>query len=361
MKSRDAWFGIALNPELYRLCRRLDDARARSLYSSTSAGVARVLGVDKAGADRVRRILCTLDLEDERRRLKEQSISFVTRADKDYPEALREIYDPPAALFYRGKLDLDSAAEARIAMVGSRRATAYGCSIAREWALELAVAGVVVVSGLARGIDAAAHRGALEGGRTIAVLGSGLNRMYPPEHRRLARDIAREGAVVTEYPPDTPPRPLNFPARNRIISGLSRGVVIVEASARSGALITADFALEQGREVLAVPGAVRGRAAEGGNRLLKQGAGVATGVEDILAALDWDAPIVATASRDAVGRDLSASQTALLLDMPFEPTRIDALLSGDDRRPEQILADLTDLEIKGYIAKRMGGLYCRIR
>jgi len=197
-----------------------------------------------------------------------------------YPAALRQIHDPPLALYIRGSVPIEGAA---VAVVGSRHASRYGLQTAERLSYELALRGVTVVSGLARGIDGAAHRGALKaGGRTIAVLGSGLSVVYPPEHEPLAQQITQQGALVSEYPMTMQPLAQNFPRRNRLISGLSLGVVVVEAAARSGALITADCALEQNRDVFAVPGPITTPTSQGTHHLLKQGAALVTSVEDIL-------------------------------------------------------------------------------
>src|SRR5438093_10198935 len=206
-------------------------------------------------------------------------MSTVALGDAAYPALLREIHDPPGRLYIEGRLPIAPT----IAIVGSRRATPYGCRAAHRLARELSNAGVVVVSGLARGIDAAAHRGALEASTpTVAVMATGLDRIYPPEHAELARDIARTGALVTEAEDGTLPLPGRFPVRNRIISGLSLGVVVVEAAERSGALITARMAAEQGREVFCVPGSIENPLAIGGHQLIKDGAKLVQTVEDVL-------------------------------------------------------------------------------
>ena len=206
-------------------------------------------------------------------------MSILWLTDPAYPDLLRQIHDPPPRLFVRGQLPNGPS----IAIVGSRRATPYGCRAAHRLARDLSNAGVVVVSGLARGIDAAAHRGALEGATpTVAVMATGLDRIYPPEHADLAAAIAKAGALITEAADGTLPLPGYFPVRNRIISGLSLGVVIVEAAERSGALITARMALEQGREVFCVPGSIENPLAAGGHRLIKDGAKLVQTVEDVL-------------------------------------------------------------------------------
>ncbi len=208
-------------------------------------------------------------------------VAILTQADEGYPVGLRTIPDPPLALYVKGIPEAMTAPA--VAIVGSRRASFYGLECAERLACELALRGVTIVSGLARGIDGAAHRGALKaGGRTIAVLGHGLSQIYPPEHERLANAVAASGWLVSEYPMDAAPLAHHFPRRNRLISGWSLGVVVVEAAARSGALITVDCALEQGREVFAVPGPMTAVTSQGTHHLLKQGARLVTSVEDIL-------------------------------------------------------------------------------
>lgn len=240
------------------------------------AGIGSLLAGRIAAGRRNERLL-----GEEVGRARRAGVSLVTLADAEYPKALREIHDPPLALYVRGTLPGHE--DVVVAMVGSRRPSFDGLQIAERFAAELAGCGVTVVSGLARGIDGAAHRGALKAqGRTLAVLGNGLSRIYPPEHAALAEQIAEQGAMISEYPMTMAPLAQNFPRRNRLISGLSRGVVIVEAARRSGALITADCALEQGREVFAVPGPVTRMTSQGTHHLLKQGACLVTSVDDIL-------------------------------------------------------------------------------
>ncbi len=209
-----------------------------------------------------------------------QGVTLITWQDDSYPPALRTIPDPPLVLYVRGALAPD---EVAVAIVGSRQASPYGQQAAQQLSYDLALRGITVISGLARGIDACAHRGALKAsGRTVAVLGSGLNHIYPPEHEALAHQITEQGALISEYPMDSSPIPHHFPRRNRIISGLALGVVVVEARSRSGALITADCALEQGREVFAVPGPITAITSQGTHALLKQGARLVSSIEDIL-------------------------------------------------------------------------------
>lgn len=197
-----------------------------------------------------------------------QGICLCTRDDEAYPNHLREIFDPPNLLYYRGTIPQSDLC---IGIVGSRRSTTYGRQAARKIASELAASGVVVVSGAARGIDTASHLGALENGKTIAVLGCGIDVIYPPENGKLLADIVANGAVISEYPPGTQPVPGLFPARNRIISGISRGLLVVEAAEKSGALITATYAMEEGRDVFAVPGSIFSATSVGTNRLIQDG------------------------------------------------------------------------------------------
>ncbi|MHC4253437.1 MAG: DNA-processing protein DprA [Planctomycetota bacterium] len=211
----------------------------------------------------------------------EQGVKIVTRADDDYPPALNEIYDPPLVLYVKGELTKRD--RLACAIVGTRRCTYYGRSQAERIASHLAGLGITIVSGLARGIDSAAHRGALAaGGRTIAVMGCGLARVYPPENEELAAEIVEHGALVSEFPMEVGPARENFPRRNRVISGMSLGVLVVEGSMRSGAMITANFANEQGRQVYALPGKVDTPGARGPHRLIKDGAKLVEGPEDIL-------------------------------------------------------------------------------
>lgn len=222
----------------------------------------------------------------------EKKISVCTPTDEVYPSLLREIFSPPPVLFYRGRLEPQAP---RLAMVGARRASAYGRHVAEEIAAALAEQGVTVVSGAARGIDTASHKGALAKGRTVAVLGCGLDIVYPRENARLLAEIAEAGAVLSEYPPGTRPLAPFFPARNRIISGLSRGTLVVEAAEKSGSLITAELALSEGRDVFAVPGSIYSAVSCGCHRLIQEGAKLVTSAADILADYrGWGQPAAAS-------------------------------------------------------------------
>jgi DNA processing protein len=271
-----------------------------------------------------------------------------------YPEQLRQIPDPPIVLWTRGCMQiLDAPA---VAIVGSRSATPTGISIAARLGRELADAGLVVVSGLARGVDAAAHRGALDGsGRTVAVLGSGADVIYPPEHATLARQVLERGAIVSELAPGTPPRRNHFPLRNRIISGLARAVVVVEASEKSGSLITAKAALEQGRDVLAVPGNVISGRHRGCHALIKDGARLVETVDDVLEELCWPRQAVRSPPR-AAALQLSELEGTMAVGEPYS---LDELAEATGRAVQDLLVELGALEIAGRIERRAGSVFVR--
>jgi DNA processing protein len=233
--------------------------------------------------ERYARFRRTFDEEAYRARLTERGIRFVGRSTPGFPPLLSAIHDPPPGVFVRGSGSLEILAAVSVAVVGARACSSYGAQVARRLGRELAAAGVVVLSGMARGIDGEAHRGALEAsGITVAVLGCGIDRDYPAAHASLAREIAARGLVISEYAPGVEPAPWRFPARNRIIAGIARAVVVVEARERSGALITADLALEEGRDVFAVPGEITSSLSAGSNALLRLGAYVLTSAADVL-------------------------------------------------------------------------------
>jgi DNA processing protein len=274
---------------------------------------------------------------------------MLRRRDSAYPPLLRELHDPPPQLFLRSG-PADVLHEPAVAIVGARSCSSYGTQVARMLGRELAGSGVIVVSGLARGIDGEAHRGALEaGGRTVAVLGCGIDRDYPARHSELARRIEARGAIVSEYPPGTEPAPWRFPARNRIVAGLCRATVVVEARARSGALITADFALELGREVFAVPGEITAGLSAGTNDLLRQGATPLLAARDVLDAIGFEpAP--------KKGSALSPVAEGLLLLLADEAREADGLTRASGRTSAEVGAALVELELAGLVASA-DGLY----
>lgn len=309
-------------------------------------------GLDRRAIEGLGQLRAKLDPAEVWARIEKLGIQVVTLADEAYPEHLREIPDPPPVLYVRG--ELLSADRWAVAVVGTRRVTAYGRQVVERLVSELARAGVTIISGLARGTDAAAHRVALEsGGRTVAVLGSGLDRIYPTEHAGLARDIVTRGAVVTEFPPGTPPDAVNFPRRNRIISGLAMGTLVVEAGETSGALITADHALEQGRDVFAVPGSILSPASAGPNRLVQEGAKPVTSAQDILEELN----LTAVAHHEAVREALPENETeaALLQLLSSEPLHVDELGRGSALPVAEVTSALTMMELKGLV-RQVGGM-----
>ena len=275
------------------------------------------------------------------------SVRTIARRKPGYPRLLSELHDPPATLFVRG--DAGSLSEPGVAVVGARSCSAYGAQVARSLARELASVGLVVVSGLARGIDGEAHRGALEGGgRTVAVLGCGIDRDYPRSHAELARRIVTSGAVVSEYASGVEPAPWRFPARNRIIAGLSLATVVVEARERSGALITADFALELGREVFAVPGEITSGLSAGTNDLLRQGAAPLTAVRDVLEALGIEPQPAAGVS------SVSDAAVAVLSILDDGACGADELTRATGLSSAEVAAALVELELGGLAAQADG-------
>ena len=280
-------------------------------------------------------------------------IRVVRRNEADYPEWLRRIYDPPALLWTRGTLVADEG-ERAVAVVGSRAATPLGLAFARSLAADLAAAGLTVVSGLARGIDTAAHQGALEaGGRTVAVLGSGLDALYPRENAALARAIERDGAVVSEFPPGTGPWKQNFPRRNRTIAGWARATVVVEAGEKSGALHTARAALEEGRDVLAVPGHPSCPGCAGTNALLRDGAALVRDAGDVLAALGL-------APAGPAARATPAADDPVLDALPrAAPAGIDELALRTALPVPELLVRLSELELAGRVRRLPGTLFVR--
>ena len=329
---------------------------------------------DCSGADRILADCQRLDLD------------ILTIQDAGYPNRLRNIYDPPCLLYVRGRLPAFDD-EAAVAVVGTRDCTPYGVSCAEKLGFGLAAGGALVVSGLARGIDSAALRGALRGGGTVtAVLGNGLDVVYPRENRYLYEDIAASGALLSEYPPGTPPEGRHFPVRNRIMSGLSLATLVVEAPERSGALITAGTALEQGRDVFAVPGPIDAPASVGCNRLIRDGAGLVTDAWDILAAyaprfpeklhregareepavLGYQArqrtePKEVPPSLSLSNNDLSLTddQIRLLRTLTEEPMLVDDLIEETEIPTRRVLSALTVLEIEHLVTQHPGKRYTR--
>lgn len=294
-----------------------------------------------------------------------QGIGLLPWPDGRYPQALRHIQDAPLVLYARG--DLALLERDQIGIVGSRKASPAGLEHARNFAAGLSQCGLLVTSGLALGIDGAAHAGALDAGYpTIAVIGCGLDRIYPRQHQSLARRIESCGVLLSEYPPGTPARPSHFPQRNRIISGLSRGVLVVEAGLRSGSLITARLALEQGREVFAVPGSIRNPMARGCHQLIREGARLVESPEDILEELEgwWSqaTPAASGQEEESSGPDLSGlgpREIAVFQALGYDPVSTDALALATNLPADQLMQALLQLELQGLAASAPGG-YLRL-
>ena len=308
----------------------------------------------------VERALAPVDaeaLERTSRWLESPGHDLIAWDDDDYPKALLELGHAPPVLFHLGRRDL--LRREAFAIVGSRNATAQGRETAREFAHALADAGFTIVSGLAVGIDAAAHEGALDTpASTIAVVATGLDRVYPARNRELAARIAQHGALLSEYVPGTPPRKEHFPQRNRLISGLSRGVLVVEATLSSGSLITARLAGEQGREVFAIPGSIHSPFAKGCHKLIREGAKLVETAGDVLDELDPQRNRIDVAAKPRTNDD--APLHPILAAMGYDPVGVDALVARTNAAPEEVIAELVTLELEGEVAALPGGSWQRI-
>ena len=324
-----------------------------SLACNASAGVLQgLLSVTPEQAEQVRNPLTV----PARERVAALRARVITLGDETYPVLLKEIIDPPLALHFRG--DLSLLARPALAIVGSRRASPYGVNAAEHLARQIAGAGIVIVSGGARGIDAAAHHAALDaGGSTIAVLGTGIDIVYPASNRRLFRRIEERGLIVSEFPPGTPPKPENFPMRNRVISGLARGTVIVEATSRSGSLITARMAAEQGRDVFAVPGSIFSAGSEGTHRLVQYGAKLVHDANDVLE----EFPGGLRATQTPAQEPESPLKEVLAVLSKDDGAHVDAVAARVGRTPALVAEALLQLELEGWIRALPGARYVRVR
>jgi len=297
----------------------------------------------------------TFDAAAYRGRLQAAGLRWVGRSDPAFPARLRAIHDPPPGLFVRGTAPLSLLERPCVAVVGARACSSYGTEVAHGLGAALAAAGVVVVSGLARGVDGAAHRGALERGPTVAVLGCGIDRDYPLAHAQLAQRIAADGLILSEYAPGVEPAPWRFPARNRIVAGLCDATVVVEARERSGALITADLALDEGREVFAVPGEITSHLSHGTNALLRLGATPFTSANDVLEALGID-PAEPEVSAGTAAREPEPRLAAVHAAVVDAPASVDALVHRTGLAAGDVAAALAELEVLGLVSQA-GGLY----
>ena len=309
-------------------------------------------GLSQKIAERVLQARVSVDLDGYMEQIAAQGIQVLTWEDEVYPSRLKEIDQPPPVLYLRGELTSEDSWA--VSVVGTRRVTAYGRQVTEELASYLAQNGVTVVSGLARGVDSIAHQAALKaGGRTLAVMGNGVDRIYPPEHRALAEQILANGALLSDYAPGTPPESANFPPRNRIISGLSLAVVVVEAGETSGALITAQFAVDQGREVFAVPGNILAPQSKGTNRLIQQGAHPLLSARDVLETLN----LTRVSEQRLVRKVLPADEVEMkVLDvLAHEPMHVDEIRNQTGLPIERVSATLVMMELKGFV-RQVGGM-----
>jgi DNA processing protein len=328
-------------------------------FSAPAQELSEVPGLEKDAIEGLLRFSEWAQAEAESRRAQDSGVRLVPFTDPAYPARLRAIADPPPLLYLKG--DILARDERAVAIVGSRSASEYGLNVARSISRGLALLGFTVVSGMARGIDGAAHQGALEAGsRTIAVLGSGVDRVYPPEHVGLYRSISQQGAVLSEFSMGTRPVAFNFPARNRLISGLSLGVVVVEATEKSGSLITAALALEQNREVFAVPGAAGSSRSRGAHRLIRQGAKLVESADDIIEEI---APQLAN-QRDEISlaqrrlpQQCNEDAQKIFALLQERILHIDEVIETSGLSSAQVSQILLDLELQGFLRQLPGKRY----
>jgi len=358
MSSYREWIILSKIPHLGpKRCRQLVEyfGSPKKVLSASSKSLLRVPEIGEKMVSSIIQERERIDVDEDLKTIDRLGIHLISFQDDKYPQNLLHTFNPPSLLYIRGSLKEED--KDAVAMVGTRRATIYGKMMVRKLARDLAKEGLTIVSGMARGVDTAAHLGALEaGGRTIAVLGCGVDVVYPLENRRLMAEIIESGAVISEFPLRTSPEGVNFPRRNRIISGLSKGVVVVEAPLRSGALITADFALEEGREVFAVPGNINSPYSQGTNRLIKQGAKLVEDAQDILEELDLSLLGEMKRREGSAKRELSLSleEEKILNLLGEEPLHIDLLVQESSLPASRVAEVLMRLEIKGLVRQLAG-------
>lgn len=357
------WIGLNLIPNLTpKTFRILLDhfASPRQIWEAPLEKLREIPGFERSAA-RFARHRERVDWENELREIERRGLSVITIADREYPKSLRAIETPPPVLYLKGALIGKD--ELAIAIVGTRKPSSYGLMIAEKLAKELGELGFTIVSGMALGVDTAAHQGALKAGaRTLAVLGGGFSKIYPQENRHLLHEITQSGSVMTEFPIQTSPDRWTFPRRNRIISGLSRGTVVVEAPRKSGALITAKYALDQGREVFAVPGPITGRGSEGTHRLIQQGAKLVTDVDDILEEfVDLRETLGSRAARPGERRpELSQLEARVLEVLEFEPLHFNDVVERAEISPSEASYALFQLIMKELVKELNGKRYVKL-
>jgi DNA processing protein len=325
-----------------------------AIFKASFTDLKSIEGIGEKRAKAIKSFNRWNEAEEIVKKCKDLNIGLITQEEDSYPENLKTIPDPPLVVFVSGNpIPGDRYA---VAIVGSRKYTDYGRRVTEKLSCELSEIGITIVSGLARGVDTTAHIGAIKSkGRTIGVFGSGLDKPYPPENRQLIRKVTEHGYVISEFPPGMPPNKENFPKRNRLISGLSLGVIVVEAGLESGALITANYALEQGREVFAVPGSIFSKNSAGTNNLIKKGARLVSGVDDILEEL---APklkgLITNKSRQSRALELSEKEKDIIKIIGDESLHIDEIARKAERPVSEIAAILLNLELKGLVKQAEG-------
>jgi DNA processing protein len=363
MNEKLYWLALnmvpGVGPVTYRnLVARFHDPE--HVFGASVQELARVEGIGEKTIRAIKEFPAARLAAEELKKVADVGGSILTFRDPAYPKNLLQIYDPPPLLYVRGAME--HADPPMVAMVGSRRGSFYGRTVTKKISKELATAGVTVVSGMARGIDSAAHLGALEAGKnTVAVFGCGIDVIYPPENKKLFFDIIAHGAVISEFPLSTPPEGKNFPRRNRIISGVSLGVVIVEATTDSGSLITAAHALEQGREVFAVPGNIGMTTSKGTNRLIKQGAKLVEEAQDILTEIlpQYDGSLPGGLAKKNNLPLLSNDEDNILQLLSYTPLHIDEISRMSHKEIRLVATILLDLELKGVISQLGGKMFVR--
>ena len=336
------------------------------IFTASGNELEKVDGIGRELAGRIGNWRETVDVEKEFQLTKKYGVKILTLDDEKYPNRLKEIYDPPVVLYVRGEIAPGD--ERAIAIVGTRYPSFYGKMITEDLSKKLAVRGFTIVSGMARGVDSAAHRGALAvKGRTVAVLGCGIDTVYPPENAKLMKEIAVSGAVVSEFPFGTKPDRGNFPRRNRIISGLSLGVIVVEAAKSSGSLITANFALEQGREVFAVPGKIDSPKSYGTHMLIKEGAKLVQDVDDIVEELEMQAGDSSACKelkkQDTAGRspELEGDEKKVFEFLTTDPCQIDIICARLNMPANKVSSVLMMLEVKGCVKQLPGKQFVKLQ
>jgi len=357
------WLALSLTPGVgsvlfKRFLERFETPE--EVFRASAVDLLSVEGVGERIVEEIQKGSFEKKVERELSLLRRVGGTIVTSGDETYPSRLKNIYDPPPVLYMRGRLRKED--DVAVAIVGSRKTSSYGRAMTERVSQELASRGVTIVSGMARGIDSVAHQGAISaGGRTIAVLGCGVDVVYPPENRNLFQDIIDHGAVLSEFPMGSPPEGSHFPKRNRVISGLSVGVVVVEAGQRSGSLITANCALEQGRDVFAVPGNIGMASSRGTNQLIKQGAKLVESSQDILIEItpQWQKENETTPPAEDPVRHLPEEQRGLYGLLAETPIHIDEIIRESQLEPGRVMSLLLELELKGLVSQWPGRCFSR--